>query len=193
MRTTCPAGTYCSSTTTTSTAIVTDGGTWDNAADASGVCFNGTLCATAGRTDPPDLTDEPCPAGYYCPSGSSVATACPAGTYNPLTGKSALYDCITTEAGYYSSSAATAPTGLCYPGFYCEAGSTGPSQLPCLPGTYRTEYGGTASSDCGACPPGSYCPTASVTPLLCPRGYYCVAGALNLKDAIPAPMAMWLA
>ena len=58
-------------------------------------------------------------------------------------------------------------------------------KYPTQAGTYRAEYGGTASSDCATCTAGSYCPKASYTPLLCPRGYYCPAGTSEPEACTP--------
>jgi hypothetical protein len=71
---------------------------WSQASDLAGKCFNGTLCpapaaGAAGLTRAPDLARDACPVGRYCPAGSSVATVCPAGTVQPVTGQDALNDC----------------------------------------------------------------------------------------------------
>jgi len=49
-----------------------------------------------------------CNPGYYCPLGTSVQIPCPAGTYNPSQGKSALTDCIACTAGSYCESSGLA-------------------------------------------------------------------------------------
>jgi hypothetical protein len=74
------------------------GAVWSQASDLAGKCFNGTLCpapaaGSVGLTRAPDLARDACPVGRYCPAGSSVATACPAGTVQPVTGMDALNDC----------------------------------------------------------------------------------------------------
>ena len=96
------------------------------------MCFPGTLCATTGYNRAPDMSLDPCPAGYYCPAGTAYALPCPSGTYNALTGQDELADCTTTEAGYYSTAGLTAVAGLCLPGYYCPAGSTSNMMYPCL-------------------------------------------------------------
>ena len=40
-----------------------------------------------------DIVAE-CPADNYCPDGSETPTICPEGTYNPLVGSSEATDCI---------------------------------------------------------------------------------------------------
>jgi hypothetical protein len=74
------------------------GAVWSQASDLAGKCFNGTLCpapaaGAVGLTRAPDLARGACPVGRYCPAGSSVATVCPAGTVQPVTGQDALNDC----------------------------------------------------------------------------------------------------
>eukprot|EP00953_Heterococcus_sp_UTEX-ZZ885_P041729 21268-Heterococcus_DN1.PRE.3 len=73
------------------------GAVWSQASDLAGKCFNGTLCpapaaGAVGLTRAPDLARDACPVGRYCPAGSSVATVCPAGTVQPVTGQDALND-----------------------------------------------------------------------------------------------------
>lgn len=56
--------------------------------------------------------------------------SCPAGTYNPHTGMDDLEeDCLVSPEGYYTVEASTNMTGVCDPGYYCPAGSTGPQQV----------------------------------------------------------------
>lgn len=38
-------------------------------------------------------------------------------------------DCLISPEGYYTVEASTETTGLCDPGYYCPAGSTGPQQV----------------------------------------------------------------
>ena len=171
----CEAGHYCGSNTTDTSLMSTAGGDWWSADDAAGRCFNGTYCA-AGMTRAPDLLRDACAAGYYCPTATPYPIACPGGTFNGLTGQDQLGDCITTPAGYYSVAGAANLTGLCAPGHYCPAGSTGPEQVACPRRFYRAHYGGTDSTSCALCVAGGYCPAGSPQPVTCPRGYYCITG-----------------
>ena len=124
----CPRGHYCGSLTTTSSSISSGGGSWAKAGDPSGICFNGTYCSQ-GMTRAPDLLRDACPAGFYCPAGTTYPMACPAGTYSGSAGMDSVSDCITTPAGFYSVQNSTAINGMCAPGYYCPAGSTGPKQV----------------------------------------------------------------
>lgn len=53
-------------------------------------CTEGYYCIDTGNTL---ATRKICPAGYYCPVGSSGASACPAGSYNEVTGSWSNDDC----------------------------------------------------------------------------------------------------
>lgn len=77
-----------------------------------------------------DLAHDPCPAGHVCPAGAEVPDPCPTGTYNPHTGMDDLgEDCLISPEGYYTIEASTNLTGVCAPGYYCPARSTGPEQV----------------------------------------------------------------
>lgn len=81
-------------------------------------CRAGYYCATAGTTlavyeatpcignvcelNAFHYDSETCPKGYYCPSGAFQKIPCPRGTYNDLTGKTLLADCLATPAGKFT-------------------------------------------------------------------------------------------
>lgn len=180
----CPSGSYCGSNTTSLLAMLSGGGTWSNVADLSGSCFNGTFCP-AGMIRAPDLARDACPTGYYCPARASVPLPCPSGTFSAATGQDELSDCHVVPAGFYSISGASSFTGMCEPGHYCPAGSSGPKQVPCPPRFYRPEYAGASLDDCSLCVAGGYCPSGSPEPIVCPIGYYCVTG---ISSPEPCPL-----
>lgn len=94
-----------------------------------------------------------CERGYYCPEGSIIMTACPIGTYNGLTGRTTVSDCIDCPEGMYCySSALVTPTEDCKRGYYCPAGSDESTSI--------------------ACPAGYYCPSGSADKTPCPPGQY---------------------
>ena len=100
-----------------------------------------------------DVMVGECSAGYYCPIDTTTAIPCPAGTYNNLTGKQAVEDCLP-----------------CLVGQFCPIASVLPSS--CAAGSYRDTPGATSQADCNTCPSGSYCVVQSVTPTPCPAGTY---------------------
>jgi len=134
----CLAGHYCGSNTTTSIALSSGGGSWSKSADMSGKCFNGTYCSVK-MIRAPDLDRDACPAGYYCPSGATIPLPCPAGTYSASTGQDEVTDCEPVPAGFYSISGSSSFTGMCEPGHYCPVRSTGPKQIPCPARYYLPE------------------------------------------------------
>lgn len=181
--TTCAAGKYCEAGSSAETTCP------DGYYSAAGsfecyLCPGGYYCAsgvqtscTAGNYCPlGSSAATTCPAGYYCLAAASEATPCPAGKYRAATGATVLSDCVSSTAGYYSILGSSSDTGLCEPGFYCIAGSSGPYATPCPAGTYITAPGGSSSSSCLTCPAGYYCKLGTAFPVICPAGTYCVAG-----------------
>ncbi|OXB81274.1 UNVERIFIED_CONTAM: hypothetical protein H355_014318 [Colinus virginianus] len=107
--------------------------------------------------------------------------------------------CTACPSGHYcSSTALTAPSGLCSAGYYCLAGASSPSPpgvqetggpcpvshfcpegasfpLACLAGTYNNL---TRQAACFPCAAGYYCPenTTSYSMNPCPAGFYCPKG-----------------
>ena len=180
----CEAGHYCGSNTTTTANMYLNGGSWAAADDDEGRCFNGTYCPE-GMARAPDLLRDACPTGHYCPVGTPYPLACPAGTYQPNTGQDELADCLQTPAGSYSIEGSSNVTGLCAPGFWCGAGSSGPYQIPCGDRYYRTNYGGESIESCSLCTAGGFCTSGATAPTVCPRGSYCVTG---ISEPEPCPL-----
>ena len=156
----CPAGYYCAS------GVKTE-------------CGTGKYCA-AGSS----VAGE-CPAGSYCPDAvTTIALVCPAGTYSPANASS----CTPAPGGYYTvqgiTDAASTST-QCDRGFYCPAGSYGPTDETCDT-NYYTTTGMVASevANCTICPAGKYCLRGVSDPIDCPAGYYCPEADLY---PIPCP------
>ena len=174
----CKPGKYCSTTGLSSAAVDCDAG------------YYCTLGATS-NTPSSGSTGGPCPAGYYCPEGTATPTPCPIGTFNSLTTQSDSSSCTSCTAGYYCNQlAATAVSGDCKAGFYCETGSTSetPSDGICPTGSYCPSKSSTYTScpagefgnheglaACYDCPAGFTCAGGTDSPVICPAGYYCVA------------------
>jgi hypothetical protein len=116
-----------------------------------------------------------CPAGYFCPAGSStrfgicppasyclngsaLPTRCPAGTSNPYYGATSAGDCVACLAG--RSCVETDGFGVAYDspcrvGFYCPAGST---PQPCASGYSSAGLTNlSSSSQCKLCQAGQVC------------------------------------
>ena len=116
-----------------------------------------------------------------------------------------MENCTACEGGVYCSSAGlTAPTGncsarsycisnaivrnpldgvtgnVCPIGHYCPVG-TGPSPLPCEPGTFVAI---TAQEACFPCTAGHYC-VDGINEVDCPQGFYCPTGTGTVWQSCP--------
>ena len=70
--------------------------------------------------DEPDV-GGPCPVSHYCPAGTGYPLACPAGTYNNITGQAVCTPC---EAGYFCNENTTTYEDFpCQVGYYCPNGT----------------------------------------------------------------------
>ncbi|GKT28272.1 hypothetical protein ADUPG1_000549, partial [Aduncisulcus paluster] len=173
----CPIGFICSAGCDTPTFCTTTN-TWTftvgcSSEDDCQPCQSGFICT--------GVSPQECPVGYYCPypvdSDGITKIACSAGTYNNLTQRTLVTDCLDCPEGYYCPRDAVASylSFPCPAGMYCGAHSIDPVECPA--GTYRSSTLGTSLTDCLACPEGYYCPEACVKPVQCVRGTFCPAGS----------------
>ena len=198
----CPSGYYSSSAGSTSCTAAAAGYYTYEGATSQITCVAGYFCASAG-TPESTMYMQPCPAGYlcasgtsayptkssngcavgyYCPEGASSATACPIGTYRNTKAARSVYECMISPAGFYVDTVGTSDYSgnVCTAGYYCPAGSTSGTQKACPKGTYRSDTGGKAATDCADCPPGYYCPSVATTsPTICPEKNYCPAATIT--------------
>ncbi|XP_043430333.1 neurogenic locus notch homolog protein 1-like isoform X1 [Prionailurus bengalensis] len=183
----CPPGHYCGQ---------------ENLTQASGPCDAGWFCVSAAWTARPfDLdnytstnclcpataTGGKCPAGSFCPEGSSEPMPCPPGSFCATSGLSTPSG--PCQAGYFCAKGAVSPapedglTGaLCPPGTFCPAASHRPT--PCPAGTFSGLAEQTMPSACQTCPRSFYCKEAGLQAPSgpCPAGYYCDSSAGPIKD-----------
>jgi len=103
-----------------------------------------------------------CPKGYYCPANSRHPTPCPKGNYCPA-GASAPTQC---EAGFYCPDLASQHTP-CTPGFYCPAGAF--TQLICSGNTFSAAQASVCS--CISPPHGIATGTATDCIITCDPGF----------------------
>ena len=135
---------------------------WDSALNKE--C---TVSAPPGSFNDPSNGNAitPCPAGSYCPDGTTAPITCPAGSYCPDPASNPLL----CPAGTYSSTGSIACTQA-PPGSYA-IGPGATSATLCPAGTFSANPG---SASCTQAPPGSYIPsTGTISPTLCPAGTYC--------------------
>ena len=130
-----------------------------------------------------------CPTGYYCPADTTTPVPCPAGTYNSLTNKITVGDCLACPVGQFCTISSTLPVDcaagsyrivegaqkqgdctVCPSGNYCPVKSVTPTN--CTAGTYEPTTGGVALASCLSCPVGDFCPIATTTPIQCAAGSY---------------------
>ncbi|XP_050179054.1 multiple epidermal growth factor-like domains protein 6 isoform X3 [Myiozetetes cayanensis] len=187
----CPGGTFCASA---------------GLSAPSGPCFPGYYCSSKARVPNPvrDGTGSLCPAGHYCPPGSSKPQPCPTGTFLPQSGMVFRNSCLPCPAGSFcQGEGLAAVSGTCYPGYFCDLGSTQPDHrhcppgfycpegtefpIPCSPGSFNSGSGKWQSADCQLCPAGYSCSGPGAhTPELCPAGHFCLPGT-NLSTQHPCP------
>jgi hypothetical protein len=88
-----------------------------------------------------------CPWGFWC--NTSLAYACPMGTYNPDTGAVTPQTCRTCARGTYTSAPGSASCLACPVGHFCLGGASIPSACP----SHTTSAsGGTSILDCVCLP-----------------------------------------
>ena len=170
--------------------------------------FGCEACA-AGRFAAPGFStcNGTCAAGFYCPDGSTAATAracggatvyCPAGSAAPRPVPAGYYAIFARKAG-------AAAVERCPRGSYCAGGV----KRPCPAGTYGNETT-LASPGCSAlcrspgsscvegsvspepCPPGTFCPGNGAPKYPCPPGTYGEkSGLVDARCSGPCPAGFW--
>lgn len=127
-------------------------------------------------------TQNPCPAGYICPTGSPAPIPCGPGFYQNETRQ---FTCKTCPAGFYCNDTYGPVVNYalyeCIPGHYCPKRTRYASEFKCPPGTFNNRSGSTNVNDCVQCTGGNACEEwGLVRPnRLCSPGYFCREGALK--------------
>lgn len=188
----CPNGTY---TKPTVTGLKTDTqceqcetGKYCVDGRETGNCAAGFWCKKGNWQPTPfsNETDvaigEPCPYGYYCPTGTLKPVQCPDNRFIDKAGASHIGDC-----GYCPAGKICAIGGIpkpCWPGHFCPYNDT---IYKCNKTTYLDEYGGKSPMDCKVCPAGYYCYKEGMTNYTvspCPPGFYCYEAT---SSPVPCP------
>ena len=171
-------------------------------------CDSGSVCIKYGNTAESNIK---CPAGYYCPKGSTsfYDYPCPAGTQNNIPSGKSIDDCKPCPPGFGCSEATNDDTNRkqrCSPGYYCPKGSTTTKFIPCPAGRFSNKYENKEEKDCdsdceegyyclegsdrltGECHEGYYCPKNSKSPTEkpCPKGTYSNFRGLSNPDQCTA-------
>ena len=128
-----------------------------------------TSCRYSSATSLTDANEcSNCPAGYFCPAGSTSGSAnlCADGYWSSGSAGTCTQQC---DPGYYCPPPATSARGSqCGEGNYCPAGSVAPS--PIEEGYYGVGGTVTTRSAQAICPKGYYC--SGGAKLICPAGSY---------------------
>ena len=172
-------------------------------------CPHGHYCKEASTT--PFGTGR-CPAGFFCPKGTSDPFPAPAGYFCKGEGNSMAAPCLPGTWAKYNPHNGTDTCDMCPAGYSCEREGTF-APRPCLPGSYR-QFNATIS--CQLCPEGSWnpfytnpleslclpCPEGRVCPIKgmtnvtqsqrCPEGYICGFNTTsNTQFSTLCPAGFW--
>ncbi|KAI4815467.1 hypothetical protein KUCAC02_005611 [Chaenocephalus aceratus] len=137
----------------------------------AGDCWPGFYCDRgSSRAD-----NAFCPAGFFCPSRTSVPIPCPAGTFSSEVANTHQNNCTPCTPGYYCQDAGSVQPALCPVGYYCPPGVTLGLEFPCPPGTVQSQIGASSPDACLPCPAGMFCsqPGLSQPTGFCEGGYFC--------------------
>ncbi len=118
-----------------------------------------------------------CEAGYYCPAGAAAQVPCSDGYYCPLWGQHSNASQIPCPGGYAckSNSWGTRRPSECEAGYFCLAGSTSTTQIPCSAAHYCNTTGLSSNATQAQCGEGFYCLAGSSSETPCSAGFYCPA------------------
>ena len=156
----CARGFYCPSRGQT---------TYTLQCDAGFLCLEGCDSPDGGQPNGVDLLY--CPAGNYCPQGTTHEVPCPPGTYRPEDGAAAVEDCYPCSQGEYcGTSGLTEPTGNCSAGYYCHHNNSIPTPETGVELVSFQYFSGSRGGD--VCPAGYFCPPGTHDPQACPGGTY---------------------
>lgn len=169
----CTPGHYCPEGS--SAPIRCSSGTYQDELGQSGCksCPQGYYC---DRTEDPVVlyNNSACPTGFYCPQNTRRATEfpCPLGTFNNITHRTVLSDCVACLAGQFCDQTGLSwPAGDCQAGYYCTYGADSPTP--------------TLGQQADICPEGSYCPSGSSVPQSCPPGTFNpTAGRQDVSECV---------
>ena len=127
----CPAGKFCGAGAIAGTDCLA--GTYNPTPGGSTIaaCLQvpaGFYADVAGTSD---ITTNVCPAGNFCPAGTSVKNAnpCPGGKYRSLTGGIIATDCGSCPTGYFCPEQCVTPFD-CPQGYFCTAQLAEPIKCP---------------------------------------------------------------
>jgi len=145
----------------------------------SGPCFPGYYCTSEARIPNPvnDETGNLCPAGHYCPPGSSKPELCPTGTFLPQSGMAYRNACLPCPGGKFCQGEGLASVS----GVYCMnlTSFLSPSLRVFFNVFWLLKPNTKAFLSSGTCYAGYFCDLGSTQPdhKHCPPGFYCPEGS----------------
>lgn len=123
---------------------------------STGDCQEGYYCELGAFTPTPTdgFTGEECPEGHYCVRGTPAPESCPPGTFSNALGLRSIQECTNCTPGLFcNGTALTAPSGDCWPRYYCSGKAEHPAPQDGITG--------------GNCTPGHFCPGRTPNPIPC--------------------------
>ena len=123
---------------------------------STGECQEGYYCRLGSFTPTPTdgFTGEECPEGHYCVRGTPAPESCPPGTFSNALGLRSIQECTNCTPGLFcNGTALTAPSGDCWPRYYCSGRAEHPAPQDGITG--------------GNCTPGHFCPGKTPNPIPC--------------------------
>eukprot|EP00057_Strongylocentrotus_purpuratus_P025132 XP_011679606.1 PREDICTED: delta-like protein D [Strongylocentrotus purpuratus] len=150
--------------------------------EATTPCAAGYFCRQYAEISTPNQTTDAnvCPAGSFCPEGTTEPDPCPPGTYSDMLQMESEDQCQNCTKGWHCPvNGLTEPFGECYESYYCPSGSSSPDQVacpagyycmngtfdptPCPKGRYSNDTMKASATDCYLCSGGFYCETEGLT------------------------------
>jgi hypothetical protein len=130
-----------------------------------------STCPAGSYCPPGSSAPTQCPRGSYCAAASTLPTPCPAGRYGAAAGATNSTGCAECWPGWFCDSPGlTTPAGLCDPGFYCSRAS--PISAPGSNAVAEAAWVALLGVYGSVCSAGGYCPAGSSAPVPCPAGTY---------------------
>jgi hypothetical protein len=103
-------------------------GTYSNDTLFCNPCGAGHVCLGGTPVELPETNSTEhgyiCPIGHYCPTGASIETPCPTGTFRNATGGQNVTDCFLCPDNYYNPNEGQAICTRCGPSAAARSGST---------------------------------------------------------------------
>ncbi len=171
----CPAGSFLSSGDNTCTPAPAGSYVSSTGSTSAALCPVGTFTDTSGN-----IACTPAPAGSYVPTtGSTSAALCPVGTFTDTAGQLA---CTSAPAGSFATGPGSTSAALCPVGTFTDTSG----QSVCTPAPAGSYVPTTGSTSDMFCAPGSYQPNTSQTScILADPGFFVSSSGATQQTQCP--------